>query len=118
MLPSRIRTAWLCCLLLTGTVHAQAPYVPPAEDVNHLGTQAASLFWTPKQQVAGYRNWDRIFPTRTIAAGGKLLPLPEKLMDLDAVELRPGDRSLPVDAYFREQSVAGLLCIKKCYIFY
>jgi|SaaInlStandDraft_1057018.scaffolds.fasta_scaffold89736_1 hypothetical protein len=66
MLPSRIRTAWLCCLLLTGGVLAEAPYVPPAEDVNHLGTQAASLFWTPKQQVAGYRNWDRIFPTRSI----------------------------------------------------
>jgi CubicO group peptidase (beta-lactamase class C family) len=92
--------------------------VPPAEDVNHLGTQAASLFWTPKQQVAGYRNWDMIFPTRSIAAGGKLLPLPEKLMDLDAVELRAGDRSLTVDAYFRQQSVAGLLVIKNGSIVY
>ena len=103
---------------LAGLAQAGAPYVPPAEDKQHLGTPAASLFWTPQQQVAGYRNWASIFPTRTVAASNKPLHLPKKLMDLDAVNVRAGERPLSVDDYFREQSVAGLLVIKNGAIVY
>ena len=71
-MSSAIIGPWIACIWLavgSAGTFAQAPWVDPAQDQNNLGTQAASLFWTPQQQVSGYRNWGKIFPTRTIAAG-------------------------------------------------
>ena len=97
---------------------AEAPYIDPADDENHLGAPNETLFWTPEQQVAGYRNSDRIFWTRTIKAGQSPSRLPYAKVDLDSVEIRLGVNSMTVDEFFVRQSVAGLLVIKDGRILY
>jgi len=98
--------------------NAEAPYIDPADDQKHLGSQDNVLFWTPEQQVAGYRNSDEIFYTRLIEAGGSVHPLPYAKVDLGDVEINLGDASMTVNEYFEKQSVAGLLVIKDGHILY
>jgi CubicO group peptidase (beta-lactamase class C family) len=38
--------------------------------------RSSLLFWTPAQQVVGYRTIEKIFPTRVIKAGTRVYPLP------------------------------------------
>lgn len=112
-----------CLLLIAGVtavpaVHADAPFIDPQDDEQHFGVPEEILFWTPEQKVAGFRNSDRLFWTRTIEAGGSPLALPEALVDLDDVVVRAGDDSMTVEELFRKQNVAGLLVIKDGAIVY
>ena len=99
-------------------VCAEGPAHDPADDAKHLGPPQEFLFWSPEQQVAGYRNIDKVFPTRRIAAGGTPFPLPVELVDLDHVRVRHGDVVMTVDEYFVRQRVAGLLVIKNGTVVY
>lgn len=113
--------ALACCwLVLSGPalLYAKAPTMNPEEDAKHLGPPEKFLFWTPEQQVAGYRNIKLVFPTRTIAAGGQVLELPEQLRSLDDVKIQADGRNLTVHDYFLQQNVAGLLVIKDGKIVY
>ncbi len=98
--------------------HADAPYIDPADDNKHFGSPDNVLFWTPEQQVAGYRNSDKIFWTRTIKAGDLVYPLPHAKRDLSDVEIKLDDVTMTVNEYFTKQSVAGLLVIKDGNILY
>lgn len=105
----------LFCLLLTvGPIplHAEAPVLDQEQDLNHLGDPADILFWTPEQQVAGYRNIEKLFPTRVIKAGGHVLELPEAKVELGNVIIQAEDLAMTVDEYFERQNVAGLLVLK------
>jgi CubicO group peptidase (beta-lactamase class C family) len=93
-------------------LHAKAPFVDPADDANHFGSPYEILFWTPEQQVSGYRNINRISLTRTIFAGDTVLELPEAPVDLGQVRLQTGNTSMSLDEYFIQQNVAGLLVLK------
>ncbi len=97
---------------------AKAPWLDPCEDAAHLGPPGKFLFWTPEQQVAGYRNIARVFPTRVIAAGGNPYPLPLELRGLDDVAVQFDGRTVTADDYFVEQNVAGLLVIRDGRIVY
>ncbi len=99
-------------------LYAEAPMLDPAEDVSHLGKANNFLFWAPEQQVAGYRNIDKVFPTRIISAGGSTYGLPEQMVDLDDVEISFEDKVLTTDEYFLQLNVAGLLVIKNGRIVY
>ncbi|MEM6962213.1 MAG: serine hydrolase [Myxococcota bacterium] len=99
-------------------VMAEAPFVDPSDDEKYLGDPNEVLFWTPKQQVAGYRNSDKIFPTRIVSAGEDVLDLSSAKRDLGGVEIVVGDSKMTVDEYFTRQSVAGLLIIKDGKILY
>lgn len=110
-------SALINLLSSTGS-QAEAPSSSAAQDEKHLGAPEDSLFWTAPQQVASYRNWHRIFPTRTVAAGEYPMLLPRNPMDLDTVELQSDGQSLSVDEYFRNHRVAGLLVIKNGTIVY
>ncbi|MGI9262592.1 MAG: serine hydrolase domain-containing protein [Woeseiaceae bacterium] len=101
----------LITTLLT-TTYADAPYIDPADDENHLGSPDNQLFWTPEQQVASYRNMEKISPTRRISAGENVLQLPYDLVDLGMVNIRHNGQVLTTNEYFEQQSVAGLLVIK------
>jgi CubicO group peptidase (beta-lactamase class C family) len=105
-------------LLIASAVLAAAPFINPADDAKNFGPPESSLFWTPEQQVAGYRNMDKIFPTRQIKAGTKPLLLPYAEADLDNVEIRYDAGVMTTDEYFEKQSVAGLLVIKDGEIVY
>lgn len=116
----KVATRMFCLLMLSaaGLLYAKAPTLDPLDDANHLGPLENILFWTPEQQVAGYRNINLVFPTRIIRAGGSPLELPEQLVNLGAVEIKTEGRTLTVDAYFLQQNVAGLLVIKDGRIVY
>ena len=112
-----MKLCFLLAALLTvsaGTTDAlaQAPHVDPANDPDHFGPPDMFLFWTPEQQVAGYRNIDKIFPTRAIIADETVLELPEALVDLGDVTIRTETSAITLDEYFEQQNVAGLLVIK------
>ncbi|HET6593502.1 MAG TPA: hypothetical protein VFG48_11345, partial [Xanthomonadales bacterium] len=62
-----------------------APYIDPAGDSEHFGSVENLLFWTPEQQVAGYRNMDKLAPARWVRAGESPLLLPERPVDLDGL---------------------------------
>ncbi len=115
-----IAVSTFCLVMLSGITpaYAEAPVLDPADDASHLGDASDFLFWTPQQQVAGYRNIDKIFPTRRIAAGGQTYELPEQLVDLDDVQVSFQDKVLTTDDYFLQQNVAGLLVIKNGNIVY
>jgi CubicO group peptidase (beta-lactamase class C family) len=109
------------CLLIHSApsyLYAKAPTIDPADDAKHFGLPEKVLMWTPEQQVAGYRNMNKLRETRKILAGGTLLELPEKLVDLGGVEINSAGQSLTLDEYFVRQNVAGLLVIKDGNIVY
>ncbi len=56
--------AVMATLTIPAALQAKTPFVNPAEDLKHLGKDENLLFWEPEQQVASYRNIDKIFPTR------------------------------------------------------
>ena len=114
----RILTVTFCFLLSGAAVHAQAPFIDPADDEKHFGSPGNTLFWTPEQQVAGYRNSEKITWSRKIASGDSVYALPYAKVELDDVKIRVDDASMTVDEYFTRQSVAGLLVLKDRKILY
>ena len=112
------RLVVLIAIPIASIVCAEAPYVDPATDSSNFGPPDKFLFWTPEQQVAGYRNIDRIFPTRRIPAAGATLELPEAPIDLGGVTINDGSVSMTVDDYFVRRNVAGLLVIRDGNIVY
>jgi CubicO group peptidase (beta-lactamase class C family) len=105
-------------LLTAASPIFSAPVLDQSDDLSRLGSPEKFLFWTPEQQVAGYRNIDRVFPTRIIHAGDAPYPLPEKPVELGEVPLAVEGDPLTVDEYFERQDVAGLLVIKNGNIVY
>ena len=103
---------------LSALAWADAPYIDPADDEKHLGPPEKELFWTPEQQVAGYRNMDRISWTRAIPAGNDPYPLPTDLQDLDDVEITTDELSMTVADYVRTRNVAGLIVVKNGEVVY
>ena len=97
---------------------AKAPFINQADDLQNLGAPEKLLFWKPSQQVASYRNIDKIFPTRLISSGEMVLDLPESPQDFSDVRFGSGNETWSVDQYFDRQGVAGLLVIKDGNIVY
>lgn len=91
---------------------AEAPFIDPADDARHFGPPESILFWTPEQKVAGFRNIDRILPTRGVKAGGEALELRRVPVDLASVNIRTTHSAMTLDEYFLRQNVAGLLVLK------
>ena len=108
----------LALLCWTLPAPAAAPYIDPAEDAGHFGPIDKILFWAPDQQVAGYRNMDKLVPVRWVHAGDQPLVLPERPLDLDALPIVHEEGSLTLEDYLERQSVAGLLAIKDGAIVY
>jgi CubicO group peptidase (beta-lactamase class C family) len=76
-----------------------------------LPPQNGFLFWTPAQQRAGYRNIEKIFPTRTVKHGGTAFPLPNGSEKFDVAYRYQGSEWRTAN-FMQANSVAGLLVIK------
>jgi len=105
-------------LTSTSVALAAAPFIDPADDEMYLGAPERQLFWTPEQQVAGYRNLAKIYPSRHIAAVGAPLVLPYERKELGEVKIQYDGGVMTTDEYFERQSVAGLLVVKDGKIVY
>lgn len=114
----QIVSAMTLWLLLSANGLCDATPSNPGNDKNNFGKPENFLFWTPEQQLAGYRNINQIFPTRVIPDGGYTLELPQRLTDLSATEIEHDGATLTVEDYFSQQKVAGLLVIKDGHIVY
>ncbi|MCP4299919.1 MAG: serine hydrolase [Gammaproteobacteria bacterium] len=102
-----------CGLLVFSTaIRADAPTIDPANDEQHFGDRAKELFWTPEQQVSGYRNMEKLSPARKVAAGDKPYPLPKDEVDLGDIEIITDDLVMTVNDYVKRQNVAGLIVVK------
>jgi CubicO group peptidase (beta-lactamase class C family) len=89
-------------LTSTLALAAQSPELPP---------QTGFLFWTPAQQRIGYRNIEKIFPTRTVKRGAKVLALPSDSATLTVSYQYQGSR-WNTEKFMRANHVAGLLVIQ------
>lgn len=112
-----------CAALIASTlslvpVQAEAPTIDPSEDLSLLGAPENMLFWSPEQKVAGFRNIDKIFWTRSVQAGNDVFPLPLNLTDLSSVQARHNKADISLDVFVKQAHIAGMLVLKNGEIAY
>lgn len=81
-------------------------------DAANFGHPDSVLFWNPDQQLAGFRNYDRLFPTRTIAASDSVLPLAVQLRDVSQLRYQVEGDTFDIQGFREHNRIAGLLAIK------
>lgn len=104
VLSSLLGTSW--------PVLADAPFIDPVDDAQYLGDPDKQLFWTPEQQVSGFRNMEKLSPARKVMAGDNPYPLPERYVNLGDVRINMDHERMSVDDYVVRQNVAGLIVVK------
>jgi len=116
----RFRTQLAATVLLSACVISCAIAPPPtlSDDEKNFGSPEDILFWTPSQQIAGYRNNEKIAPTRVIRAGDSVYALPVERVELDDVSFSSDETDYTIDEYFASTKIAGLLVIKNGKIVY
>lgn len=70
------------------------------------------LFWSPQRQLYGYKNIDKIYPTRRIKASSSPYPLvaaPKPLLEL---EYELGGTKYSIADYIERHRTAGLIVVK------
>jgi CubicO group peptidase (beta-lactamase class C family) len=86
-----------------------------AANFGHIDDQ---LFWSYEQKVAGFRNMEKIGPTRLIAAGTHPYPLPRNETDLGDVKFTYEDVEWTINQYIETQKIAGIIVVKDGEIVY
>lgn len=66
----------------------------------------------PDDAVATFRNIDRLFPTRTIKAGGKVLELPKAEKQLGYVKFKVEDKEYDLYDFMALDNITALLVLK------
>ena len=89
---------------------ALALSAPLAAKETELPKAADMLRWQGDAQVTGFRNIDRIFPTRIVKRGKAVRPLPHADRQIAPV-LHYDGNSVSIDDYMARERVAGLLVI-------
>jgi CubicO group peptidase (beta-lactamase class C family) len=87
-------------LAAAGTVEAPAP-----------NSGAAILAWTPEQQAWGYRNMEKVAPTRVIARGEVVHPLPTAAVQIDPM-FTAGGKTYDTASYMAAFRASGVLVLK------
>jgi CubicO group peptidase (beta-lactamase class C family) len=86
--------------------------VNAARDLQNIGPPENLMFWEPRQKLAGFRNIDKLYPTRKVERGQKVYPLPKNLTDLSGVEYKIDGQIYSTTDFIRHNRVAGLLVIR------
>lgn len=92
-----------------------------ADDAKYLPSNDGAisvLFWKGRDKIVGFRNMEKINPTRQIESGDYELKLPRKEIDLDNVSFQVGDESMTTNDYITQKNVAGIVVIKDGTIVY
>src|SRR5918995_2480392 len=69
------------------------------------------LNWTPEQQLRGYRNMDRIYPTRKVTESHIPFALPTRRVDLSALRYAVESGTFDIDMFIQHNHVVGLLIV-------
>jgi CubicO group peptidase (beta-lactamase class C family) len=72
---------------------------------------AAILSWTPAQQLVGYRNMEKIAPTRLIRRGANVHPLPRGAVQIDPKWTWAG-RAWDTASYMAAMRTSGVIVLK------
>ncbi|WP_210235473.1 serine hydrolase [Mesorhizobium sp. M8A.F.Ca.ET.165.01.1.1] len=86
--------------------------VSPSTD--HKPNLSVQLFWSPEEKSTNHRSMQKLFPSRTIEAGGQPHPLPRD--ENITFNYRVGDVTYNVDDFFQRARISGLLVIKNGHI--
>lgn len=105
-----VMLAFVGCTGPVADTEAGAESVKP--DAENLGPREEILFWTPEQQVAGYRNIDLITNVRWLEASDDPYPLTPAPQDLSSVTYEVEGETVTVEDYIRDRRVTGLLVVK------
>ncbi len=93
--------------------HSVQPRSPKAaEDWSSFGNLENVLRWTPEQQLRGYRNIDRIYPTRPVTASPHPFPLPDQPTDFSGLRYTVGTGTFDINAFISHNHIVGLLAIR------
>lgn len=87
------------------------PLVQAAE-TDLLGDKGI-LFWSPEQQITGYRSISEIYPTREIGAGMQPYPLIPTHRNLDDFRYKFNKKKYSINNYMEMNNTAGVIAIKK-----
>ena len=108
--------------LMASVTLADGEYFDPADDENHFGDPFDVFNWTPRQQIAGFRNTEKLSPARLIPASTQPSKLARNEQDLGDVVVAGEHEGEPfsfsLDEFFVRQRVAGLLVLKDGEIVY
>ncbi|HET9159868.1 MAG TPA: serine hydrolase, partial [Caulobacteraceae bacterium] len=77
----------------------------PKPDANN-----AYYTWTPAEQLVGYRNMEKIFPTRVVKRGGTVSPLPKAAKELTVSYTFQG-QPWDTERFMKESNATGLLVL-------
>ena len=104
--------AWASAIaLLTACATHSPPYPHAQEPIGDVQTMYDGKL-SPDAAVSTFRNIDRLFPVRTIPAGGHPLPLPRSSQPLGPVTFDYEGKRYSLDDYVTLNRVTGLLVIK------
>jgi len=103
----------LAALALTLIMLITAGCKKEEPESDKIGAPEDLLTLTPEYQPGTYRNFDKIYNTRTIRKGTTTYPLPNASQPLTSVKYSPdGVNTYDIDDFVERNQVAGLLIIK------
>ncbi len=79
----------------------------PKPDMN-----GSYLFWTPEEQLIGYRNLEKIFPANTIKRGSQVAPLPGAETELEIAFTHEG-AAMTTESFMEKGMAGGVLVIHR-----
>ena len=100
--PIQRLAALAAVLALAGAARAETP-LPPGG--------AAILSWSPEQQLVGYRNMEKIAPTRVVRRGAHVHALPKTAREIDPRWIWQG-RAYDVASYMAAMRTSGVIVLK------
>jgi CubicO group peptidase (beta-lactamase class C family) len=98
-------------LLLTIVAGSCAPRAAAPRYWEGFGHLENVLNWTPEQQLRGYRNMHRIYPTRLVAAGAHPFPLPARKVDASTIRYSIDNATFDTERFMQHNNVVGLLVL-------
>jgi CubicO group peptidase (beta-lactamase class C family) len=82
-----------------------------AEPARPLPSPDRFLFWTPAEQLVGYRNIETIFPTRVVRRGPAVAALARDARPFDVAYSQDGAR-MDVARFMERNRVSGLIVVR------
>ncbi len=98
-------------LVILISVFATLSWIAPVQAQEGLLRGESILFWTPQQQIAGYRSIDDLFTTREVQGVPNPYPLLPDHRDFSSFRYQHDGRRT-VDDFIRDMHVAGVIAVK------
>ncbi len=101
---------WVCFDTLSAA--AADPSLSPFQDVENFGPLRRLMVWSPRQKLAGFRNINKLYPTRKVERGDHVYPLCQEPIDLSGVRYEVNGKTYTFNDFISHNKVVGFLVIK------